>query len=375
MDDVPDTRTFEPLAGDREADIVVIGGGICGISAAWHAAQRGMSVIILEKNRVASGDTGFTTGFLTRIPDTRIFRLIETYGIDYVRRIFDFAEDAQTALFDSIRTHSLACDFERCASYYGSYRRDDPILAKEWSALQKIGGRFALVEGENHTLLAESIRIEDEGRFHPRKFINTLLKTDIGKKISVFEETEAETITASERGVSVQTKTGSIRAKTCIVAVGNPQNFFPEYESLLHPFISYVMGIRAPHHLGADVYWDTSDPYFYYRTVGDILVIGGVDAEIGRALPEEQYAKLETFIARQIIPVFQVTHRWMGSVFYTSDGLPYAFPHPVLKKVFIATGFGGNGLVFGFGLGKLLAEMAAGDTAGNGFFGRMRGSI
>jgi glycine/D-amino acid oxidase-like deaminating enzyme len=66
----PDRRRHPILETSVEADVVVIGGGIAGAMAAWRASRAGATVVLLEQNRLATGDTGYTTAILTRVPDT-----------------------------------------------------------------------------------------------------------------------------------------------------------------------------------------------------------------------------------------------------------------------------------------------------------------
>src|SRR5205807_1564719 len=78
LETVPDRPRFDPLEGWITADVAVIGGGIVGLMTAWNLAAKGRSVVLLEKNHVATGDTGLTTAFLTRVPDTGALDLMNT---------------------------------------------------------------------------------------------------------------------------------------------------------------------------------------------------------------------------------------------------------------------------------------------------------
>ena len=52
---------YGPLRGDAETDVVVVGGGISGLTTALLLAQRGLSVAVVEGGRLAGGSTGYTT--------------------------------------------------------------------------------------------------------------------------------------------------------------------------------------------------------------------------------------------------------------------------------------------------------------------------
>ena len=63
---------YPGLDGDAEADVVVIGAGITGLTAAYRLARAGRSVLVMERGRCASADTGHTTAHLTMVTDTRL---------------------------------------------------------------------------------------------------------------------------------------------------------------------------------------------------------------------------------------------------------------------------------------------------------------
>src|SRR5262245_53201145 len=121
LDTIPDARRFDLLAGWVTADVAVIGGGIVGVMTAWNLAEKGRSVVLLEKNHVATGDTGLTTAFLTRVPDTGAAELLKAHGADWLTRLFAATADAQHWFKDLVRRESIACDFVDCVSYNCSY--------------------------------------------------------------------------------------------------------------------------------------------------------------------------------------------------------------------------------------------------------------
>ena len=70
------------LDRDTDADVVVIGGGITGLTTAYLLAAAGRSVVLLERGRCAEIDTGHTSAHLTMVTDTRLTELVERFGRD-----------------------------------------------------------------------------------------------------------------------------------------------------------------------------------------------------------------------------------------------------------------------------------------------------
>src|SRR5688572_30397397 len=74
-----------PLGEDLEADVVVVGAGIAGISTAWELSRTGRSVVLLEADRVAAGVTGYTTAKVTAQHTMVYADLTRRFGADAAR--------------------------------------------------------------------------------------------------------------------------------------------------------------------------------------------------------------------------------------------------------------------------------------------------
>ncbi|MBW1845361.1 MAG: FAD-binding oxidoreductase, partial [Deltaproteobacteria bacterium] len=100
-----------PLEGDRSCDVCVIGGGYTGLSAALHLAKRGYEVVLLEAHRVGWGASGRNGGQLGSAHAKLQPTLIEKYGADMARALWDLAEDAKALVKGLIDEHQIDCDY------------------------------------------------------------------------------------------------------------------------------------------------------------------------------------------------------------------------------------------------------------------------
>src|SRR5688500_9790108 len=91
---------FNTAKKNQKADVVIIGGGIAGISIAYNVLKAGLSAIVVEDGSIGSGETGHTTAHLTNALDDRYYELERLFGkegasliADSHSRAIDFIED------------------------------------------------------------------------------------------------------------------------------------------------------------------------------------------------------------------------------------------------------------------------------------------
>ncbi|MFA7308826.1 MAG: FAD-dependent oxidoreductase [Patescibacteria group bacterium] len=361
-EDEPDDLIYRPLKKEVAADVVVIGGGIVGLMSAWYLVESGFSVVLLEKGLLANGDTGATTGFLTRPLDTSLIALKKLHGEKFVTDLALELYGAQKELFKIIADNKIRCDFLSNQSYWISYTKKDPGLLKEWDLVRTVDKNTSLVEGKNGDVFASAIRYDKEGRFHPRKFISALASLLAKKGVLLFEESGVVSVAGNE----VRTAKGKVVAKHIVVATGKPDDtLFPELSSLVVPRLTYVLA--AQYHtqpIGAEQYWDVDHPYFYFRMINPhTLILGGADISYDKIKSQDAYTTLTPYLDAHVPGYTAITNFWSGSLYVTPDEVPYVFTHPHVPNVHVITGFGGQGLVFSALAGKTIAYLIAGKNS------------
>src|SRR3954471_24949750 len=99
IDSAPLPR-FPKVEQSLSVDVVVVGGGIMGVTAAYLLKQAGKTVALLERERCARIDTGHTTAHLTAVTDLRLQEIARTFGPDAAKAVWD----AGSAAIDQIVT-------------------------------------------------------------------------------------------------------------------------------------------------------------------------------------------------------------------------------------------------------------------------------
>lgn len=353
------------LANDLEVDVVVIGGGLTGITAAYLLKEAGVKVALLERQRCAAGDTGHTTAHLTYVTDYRLHHLVKTFGGDGAKAFWEAGMAAIDQIYDLVRDLNIDCDFKWVPGYlhcklFESDKADVASLHNDAEAAQQLGFESQWVDKVPYAN-RPGIRFANQAKFHPHKYLRALLSIIPGNGSYVFENTEAREI--KKDPLQVQAGSYHIKCKYLMIATHTPligkKNMLGAalFQSKLALYTSYVLGARLPRGLVPEaLYWDTTEPYYYLRIErradSDYAIFGGEDCKTGQEKDSVAvFASLEQKL-KQILPQAKIMHRWLGQVVETNDGLPFIGENA--GQQFVATGFCGNG----FTLGTLAAVMA-----------------
>jgi glycine/D-amino acid oxidase-like deaminating enzyme len=134
------------LAGDVSADVLVMGGGITGVTLALLLAEQGRDVVLLEADEIGSGSTGNSTGNLYETVSEGIATIARRFNDDVARRVL--AERRATVAWIEERCRQLPeAAFRRCPLVqYAQSPDQQKTIDQEFEALQRLGGRVEQVD-------------------------------------------------------------------------------------------------------------------------------------------------------------------------------------------------------------------------------------
>ncbi len=356
---------FPKLSENTEAEVVIIGGGITGITTAYLLSKAGKKVVLAEKEQLAMGATGMTTAFLTQYIDTAIPDLLKLFGEEKTKKIFQSHKDAIQLIEDIVTEEHIECDFKRCSNYvYATSERDIESLREEESAAQQVGLDMTFHQDEKLGFKNDGyLELSNQAKFHPRKYVAALVHILQKNGVQMYEDTEVTDVSEGDR-LTVQAGDHTITAQSVVVATYAPFNHELFFKKGL--YISYVMEISLPSgQIPEAIYEDMYDPYHYFRVdrgeEKDRIIFGGEDHRKEIQMdPSKNFQSLEDHL-KELLPntSYEIVRKWTGPILEPVDGLAYIGPHEN-KNIYYATGFSGNGMTYSTIAAKVISDLIQG---------------
>ena len=374
-------RAFPALAGDAQADVVIIGAGYTGLSAAHHLAQSGLSSIVLEANRPGWGASGRNGGVITAKFRLSFPAIASAHGKPMAKRMYEIALDAADIVTELCEAYGIdAANLTRSGQVKAAHNQETLAYAvkeAEWL-------RAELGDTTMSVLDAGQVRAETgsngfvggvlnagSGGIHPLNYLHGLAEGVAAQGIPIHAGTPALRLRREGDGVLVETPGGVVRAKQAIIATNSYSDLTPAtkaYQSTLIPFRSAIIATeKLSPNLAATVmptrrtYTETKRMMRWFRMVDDRIVFGGRGAfgktDSPAAFRALHKAMIGIFPQVSDIPL---AYRWSGLVAMTLDSVPHV--GRVDDRVMLAMGYNGAGVAMSSLMGRYLAAFARGET-------------
>ena len=364
------------LEGRERADICILGGGFCGLSAALHLAERGYDVALLEANRIGWGASGRNGGQMHSGQRKPIDELEAIVGAEDARTLWQFGEDAKTLVRTLIEKHGIACDLRpglidaaHKPRFVPEYRDYVELLCSRYGYdkvrfLDRDEIRSKVGSEDYHGGLVD----DGAGHLHPLNFVLGIGAAAARAGARIFERSKVVRVTEQPSGVRVQTAFGAIDA-TAMLYCGNGYlaGIEPSLEARVLPLNNYI-AVTEPlgRERAASLIRDgecVADSRFvinYFRlTPDDRLLFGG-----GETYRERFPRDIGGFVRRPMLKIFpqladvRIDYAWGGTLGITMKRLP------VFRRIgrhgFAACGFSGQGVAIAPLAGQILAEAVDG---------------
>lgn len=371
---------YLPLANDLTTDVVIIGGGIAGLTTAYCLLKSGRKVALLEDGFLGSGESGRTTAHITYALDDRYYDLERFFGAEKSKLAAQSHKQALEWMLGVTILEGIECDFKNVDGYLFTDPTDDEEnLDKELAATQRAGLPTELVTqipGFSAGTMKRAIRFPEQGQFHILKYLKGLTEAIVTMGGEIYTQTRATQV--SKMGVKANGH--FVAAEHIVVATNSPINDIVTMHTKQFAYRTYAIAAKIPKNiLPYALWWDTGNqeskwvakPYHYVRLQSyddnfDLLIAGGEDHKTGQAGEEyiseaQRYQNLIDW-TRSHFPYFtQAAYKWSGQVLEPVDSLAFIGKNPGDDNIYIITGDSGNGMTHGTLGGLIINDLIMGN--------------
>jgi len=367
--------TFEALKHSIDVDVVVIGGGLAGLTTARELLKHGKSVALLEGNEIGWGASGRNGGFVSNGYAEGLSNLEKKLGFDHARALYDiscegteyvrnnistFAKDGQSPEHGwlSVVRHNTGDDLKKSVEQMAKYGAEHQFLPTS-----KV--REQLVSDQYHQGLLDKSAFH----IHPLNYTQALAADTKSSGGSIYTNTEARTLTKAGSSWKVTTATGGTVAAEQVVLCGSAylHDLYPKIERAVLPVATYVVtSSKMKSKLQNAIRFkgcisDNRRAGDYYRIIedGQRLLWGG-----RITTQKSEPRKLSKLLKEDIEAIYpqldgiEIEKAWSGLMGYCTHKMP------VLKElepgIWTATATGGHGLNSTAAIGIVVAEAITG---------------
>lgn len=376
-----DQGNWRPPAAASEfparVDVAILGSGIMGAIIAERLADGSRSVTLFDRRPPGCGSTAASTAQVMWAMDVPLLhlsgRIGEVEAARRWRRVFEAVRDFSDRIDDR---EDAGARVERPTLYLEGDILDAAALAQEAELHRRHGLPSVFLDAAK---VADRFGIEpraaivSEGGFEidPVAMCHSLLRGAIARGATLTYPADIVALHPVSGGVLLECSDGrECLAGTLVLATGYERAplFLPPAFKLLSTFAIATPAEVAPLWGRNAMIWEASDPYLYVRTDLDGRVIaGGEDIETAEeakrdALIEASAGRIAAKLERLLggAPVM-IDRAWGATFGYSPDGLPAIGPTSLMPDVWLAAGYGGNGIAFAALAAQLLEHSFSGE--------------
>jgi glycine/D-amino acid oxidase-like deaminating enzyme len=342
-----DAKTKYPkLKKDLETDVVIVGGGITGLNTAYLLRQAGLSVVVVEKDRIGSGTTGRTTGKVTSQHNLIYEELSSRLGETIAKLYGEANQSAIGQIEKIIRREKIDCGWQRDDNY---------IFTNEASQIQrfkseaKVAAKLGLPASYETSIalpfkIKAAVKFSNQAKFNAYRYIIGLAEACTRHGVQVFENSNVVSI-QDGNPATISTREATVTAKDIIVATNVPA--FPlmargAYCILEYPTTSYVVAGKYDGKLKGMYISPDESHYSIFPvtfTKDKLLLIAGRDHIRGPRNGQKRFQQLADY-AEQYFGVMSIEYKWSAWDYIAYDNVPLVGKvYPWSKHLFTATAF------------------------------------
>ena len=342
-------QKYSKLDKNLNVDVLIIGGGMTGISTLYHLSQSKLKIALVEQNRIGHSVTGNSTGKLNYLQNDLINKIRYNFNDNIAAKYIKAQRDSISLLINTINKENINCDLEKVsASIYTNISNEVNKLKNLEEFLNQIG-ISTFYENSNFVKSKYVFSVNDTYLINPLKFLYGLLKN---KEYLIYENTSIIKIKKKENFYLCYTENVKIRAKKIIIASHYPYFNFP--------YLFPIKGYLEKSYLSASKYKENkislisySNPFISIRNYKNYLIYLSNTHSVNQDVND---AKNFNVLKKKLKDLkLKPDYLWSNIDIMTNDGLPYI--GKINDNLFIGTGYNTWGLTNGFLAGKILSDL------------------
>ncbi len=377
----PDVRPA--LQSDLRADVVIVGAGYTGLSAALALKRAGADVVVVEREFAGFGASGRNAGHLTPTIGKDLPTLLMVFGKRRAAQLVRFADAAVAYTETVIREQGITCDYLPSGNIMAAVhpkqerrlRKAAAVAAEVGAKVRFLGGAEMRARGIPSAFLSGALE-EAGGTLDPGKYVLGLRRAVLDAGVPLYERTAVEAVTEGPQ-LRLRTPHGSVAADKLMLATNayTPElgrlrhTVYPLYDTLFESRPLMPSEVAALGWAGREGIYTAHESLESYRLTGRNTILGGskgvrypygsalVNGPNSRAAHLNEDALLDRFPE---VPNLQVAHFWGGWIAMTMHFLPTIGCTGAARNVHYGLGYNGHGVAVATMMGSMLADFVLG---------------
>ncbi len=365
---------FDKVRENIKTQVLVVGGGMSGNLCANTLAKEGYRVSLVEKNRIGGGSSAANTGLLQYTSDVMMHELAGDIGEKDAYLFYKMCLEAMEDLTALSMELDESLGFRnRNSIYYASTFRDKKRLKDEYRLLNKYN--FPVEYLSRRKLKAQfgldkpnALRTWHDADVNPYKFILSLSKQNTSLGVTYYEDTKLDLDKISEN--KIKTKDSyEIEFDYIVIATGY-SHIYPPIKDKFQMYRTYAFAtrpIKGPLWPGEAMFWETKNPYIYFRTTKDNRVVGGGLDKKSKRVEKSQSSidRKNKNLIKEIQGMFsnlnlELEYSWNALFGASKDGIPFIGSDPLYKNKLYLLGYEGNGTAYSMAGSKIILDLIRG---------------
>jgi glycine/D-amino acid oxidase-like deaminating enzyme len=374
-------RDFPVLSGETQADVVIVGAGYTGLSAAHHIAKSGLAPIVLEANRPGWGASGRNGGVITAKFRLSFREIDAAHGRAMAKRMYEIAHESTDMVEELVSEFGItSANLTRTGQVKAAHNETTlraAIDEANWmtremgSAEVRILDKSGVRDETGSDIFVGGVLHPGSGGIHPLNYLRGLADGVARRGVSVFQESPVVRLRREKDGIVAETPQGVVRARQAIIATNSYSDLTgatAHLQRTLVPFRSAMVATaQLPRNLAGKLmpsgrtYTETKRMMRWFRMVDQRVIFGGRGA-FGKQDSQAAFDALR----KAMVGIFPdladvpLDYKWSGLVAMTLDSVPHI--GRLDDRTLVSLGYNGAGVAMSSLMGRYLAAFVRGES-------------